>query len=397
MNDAPSVDGFRVGHGPPGTRSLDGVKARKTAHGRSRERRLGSPAVKGREIMMRGFKALRGGAHLGARLVIRLRAVGRPSLLAGTIGLLVFLAGAQAASAWHLTSVSPNSGCPGAEVAFTGSSFSGSTSSVQWKDPVGLFYTEVGTTAKVASSTKATAVVPVFLSNESRSGTVSIDRSNTVSFTYTALSSCLKGPTGATGPTGPAGVTGATGAQGPTGSQGATGPTGATGSAGVTGATGNTGATGEKGVNGSTGATGPTGAPGPEGKEGAYGATGVAGATGPTGEKGNEGGAGATGATGATGPAGPVHEVASAVEPDCALQPPATSLAISKQIAPGHCELKFPESEFERVPILMLTPINGKGGNPTFINEFHEPGFWVAEYGFEVPTLVNFDAVQEAS
>ncbi len=49
----------------------------------------------------------------------------RMSLIASTLGLLVFLGSAQAASAWHLTSVSPTTGCPGATVTFTGTSFSG--------------------------------------------------------------------------------------------------------------------------------------------------------------------------------------------------------------------------------------------------------------------------------
>lgn len=177
---------------------------------------------------MSAFKALRGvRTRSGAWLAMVLRTVRWPSLLASTLGLLVFFGSAQAASAWHLTSVSPNSACPGTEVTFTGTSFSGSSSSVQWHNSAGLFYTEVGTTAKVISSTKATAVVPLFVSTESRTGSVSIDWSNKVSFTYTALTTCLKGATGATGATGAAGATGATG---PTGEPGPTGPTGPSGS-----------------------------------------------------------------------------------------------------------------------------------------------------------------------
>jgi hypothetical protein len=229
------------------------------------------------------FKALRGpGTRSGAWVAMILRTVRRPSLLAGTMGLLVFFGSAQAASAWHLTSVSPTSGCPGTEVAFTGTSFSGSSSGVQWNNPAGLLYTEVGTTAKVISSTKATATVPLFVSTESHAGTVSIDRSNTVPFTYTALTACLKGATGATGATGPAGATG------PQGVAGATGPTGATGSNGAVGATG------------ATGPTGPAGSTGPSGAAGSNGAEGATGATGPEGPTGKEG------------PAGPTH-VASGV------------------------------------------------------------------------------------
>ncbi len=228
---------------------------------------------------MSAFKALRGlllGTRSGAWAAMVLRTVRRPSLLASTLGLLVFIGSAQAASAWHLTSVSPTSGCPGTEVAFTGTSFSGTTSSVQWNNPAALFYTEVGTAAKVTSSTKATAVVPIFLSTESHAGTVSIARSNTVSFTYTGLANCLKGATGATGPTGATGATGAQGVTGATGAQGATGPAGAIGGQGPSGPEGPTGAAGATGSQGVAGATGPTGA------------TGEPGSTGPTGPGGPE-------------------------------------------------------------------------------------------------------------
>jgi Collagen triple helix repeat (20 copies) len=197
---------------------------------------------------MSAFKAPWGlGTRSGAWVAMVLRTVRRPSLLAGTLGLLVFFGGAQAASAWHLTSVSPTSGCPGTEVTLTGTSFSGSSSSVQWNNPAALFYTEVGTTAKVISSTRATAVVPLFVTTESHTGTVSIDRSNTVAFTYTALTTCLKGATGATGATGPTGATGAVGATGATGPQGPQGPTGPTGPTGPEGPTGGTGPTGPAG------------------------------------------------------------------------------------------------------------------------------------------------------
>jgi hypothetical protein len=216
---------------------------------------------------MSAFKALRGliGTRSGAWVAISRRTVRRPSLLASTLGLLVFFGSAQVASAWHLTSVSPTSGCPGTEIALTGTAFSGSSSSVQWNDPAGLFYAEVGTTAKVTSSTKATAVVPIFLSTESHTGTLSIDRSNTVPFTYTGLANCLKGATGATGPTGATGAQGVTGA---TGAQGATGPAGATGGQGPTGPEGPAGATGGQGVGGATGPTGPTGETGSTGPGG---------------------------------------------------------------------------------------------------------------------------------
>jgi len=151
------------------------------------------------------------------------------SLVASVVGLLVFLGSAQAASAWHLTSVTPTNGCPGTEVSFTGTSFSGSTSKIQWTDPSSLLFTSQETTAKVQSSTKATGIVPLFSQTEgSGIGTVAIDKSNTVPFTFNQLQNCFKGGGGGTtGPTGPTG-------KGTTGEKGATGPTGGGGGGGST-------------------------------------------------------------------------------------------------------------------------------------------------------------------
>ena len=117
---------------------------------------------------------------------IRRRLTGRISLLASTLGLLVFFGSAQAASAWKLTSVSPNSGCPGTEVKLTGTSFSGSSANIEWKDPSAFLYTSLTNKGKVNSSTQATATVPLFLQFEgSGVGTVAIEKSNTVPFTFT--------------------------------------------------------------------------------------------------------------------------------------------------------------------------------------------------------------------
>src|SRR5271154_6431172 len=139
-----------------------------------------------------------------AKAVPRRRVTRRVGLLASMLGLLVFLGSAQAASAWHLTSVSPTSGCPGTEVAFTGTSFSGSTSRIKWTDPSSLIFTSQETTAKVTSSTKAIGIVPFFFQTEgSGVGTTAIDGSNTVVFTYSQVQNCFKGGSGLTGPTGP--------------------------------------------------------------------------------------------------------------------------------------------------------------------------------------------------
>jgi hypothetical protein len=197
----------------------------------------------------------------------------------------VFLGSAQGASGAKLTSVSPTSGCPAVEVAFTGTGFS-TTPKVVWADPSAQSntFTSVETPAKFSSSTKATALVPLFVQITGTGvGTVSLDHSNTVAFTYSSLLTCLKGATGPAGPTGK---------EGPAGKEGATGATGAKGGNGATGATG---AKGENGQNGPTGATGATGEKGEGGAKGVTGATGAQGATGPTGAD------GVTGATGATG------------------------------------------------------------------------------------------------
>ncbi len=233
---------------------------------------------------MSAFKALRG----VSRQATSVRAMRRLSLV-GTLGLLVFLGSAQAASAWRLTSVSPASGCPGTEVKLTGSSFYGSTTTAEWRDPSSLIFTSVTTTAKVISSTSATAVVPVFLQTEgSGAGTVSLNHStSSFIFSFSDFQACVTGK-GITGPTGPTGVTGVTGPEGREGpgpicersKGGCIGPTGPTGPEGKTGATGPAGA---------TGATGPTGPEGPAGKTGPAGATGATGPTGPEGPRGQEG------------------------------------------------------------------------------------------------------------
>jgi hypothetical protein len=169
-------------------------------------------------------------------------------LIAGLVALLVFLGAAQAASAAHLTSVSPTSGCPGTEVTFTGTGFKGTSTNVAWSDPSATLFTYQATSAKVSGGTKATAMVPLFVQlSGSGAGSVSINGSNIAAFTYTALQICLKGATGPAGAAGPAGATGATG------------PAGISGSNGATGATGATGPQGEPGPQGPPGATGPAG------------------------------------------------------------------------------------------------------------------------------------------
>ena len=92
---------------------------------------------------------------------------------------------------WHLTSVSPTTGCPGATIKFTGTNFSGTEAEVQWFNPGGLDGTEATTTAKVLSSTSAEAPAAGFLADNSFVGTVSINHSNTVNFTFPNPFACL--------------------------------------------------------------------------------------------------------------------------------------------------------------------------------------------------------------
>lgn len=163
-------------------------------------------------------------ACAGARAT-RLRLSARTSVLVGVIGLLVLLLGAQAASAAHLTSVAPTSGCPGTEVTFTGTAFTGAPTA-QWADPAvqAGSPTSVEGTATLLSTTKATAVVPLFVQTVGTGvGTVQLDHSNAVPFAYPSILTCLKGATGATGVQG---ATGSTGLRGAGGEKGATGTTG---------------------------------------------------------------------------------------------------------------------------------------------------------------------------
>lgn len=120
---------------------------------------------------------------------------------------------------------------------------------------------------------------------------------------------------------------------------------------------------------------------------------GPAGSAGQQGPQGPAGAAGQQGPQGPAGPAGPVHQVAGAVNADCSLQASPPTVVTSKQLAPGECQLTFPQAEFSNIPVLMLTPIGG--GNPGGISEFQNPdGTWNATYTFAQPTTVNFVASQ---
>jgi hypothetical protein len=109
--------------------------------------------------------------------------------------------------------------------------------------------------------------------------------------------------------------------------------------------------------------------------------------------------AGPTGATGPQVTAEPGPEVTGAVNPNCTLQGnPSASIVKSAQISPGVCRLTFGASDFSNVPILLLTPINGSGGNPTSIIEGRNgDGTWFAQYSFAQPTLINYVASQFTS
>jgi hypothetical protein len=63
------------------------------------------------------------------------------------------------------------------------------------------------------------------------------------------------------------------------------------------------------------------------------------------------------------------------------------------------CTITFAGSVFTDNPVLMLTPINGSGGNPTLISEGPSGGNWFASYTFasSPPPLLNFIATQRSS
>ena len=109
--------------------------------------------------------------------------------------------------------------------------------------------------------------------------------------------------------------------------------------------------------------------------------------------------AGPAGATGPQVTVGPGPEVTGAVNPNCTLQGnPSASVVTSRQVSPGVCQLTFGASDFSNVPILLMTPINGGGGNPTSIIEGRNgDGTWYAQYSFPAPTLLNFIASQLTS
>jgi hypothetical protein len=219
---------------------------------------------------MRAFKALRG--------------------ISVCVGLLVFFASAQAASANSqppdpnpvLGHVTPGSGCPETKVTLSGQKFGPSGTGKAWFSNSGAVPFAFPEPATISGENSATSMVPLFLTEtNNENGVVYLEStkgklSNSIPFKLTSLNSCFKGVTGATGPIGPTGATGATGASGASGATGVTGATGATGPAGATGSagsTGATGATGPTGANGATGATGPTGV----GEPGTTGPTGPAG------------------------------------------------------------------------------------------------------------------------
>ena len=215
-----------------------------------------------------------------------------------------------------------------------------------------------------------------------------------------------RGPQGNTGPQGNSGAAGAIGAtgQGPMGNKGATGATGqqgpkgdkgAAGATGQQGPQGDTGATGSQGPKGDAGATGPQG---PKGDTGATGSQGPKGDTGATGPQGNPGATGAPGATGPQGPPGPVNQVAGAVLANCTLQTPISGVSVTTS-GPDGCTITFVGSDFTQDPVLMLTSINGSGGNPTSIVEQFSSPNWTASYTFgsSPPPLVNFIASQLSS
>jgi hypothetical protein len=196
------------------------------------------------------------------------------------------------------------------------------------------------------------------------------------------------GAEGKEGKEGKPGKEGKEGPQGVKGEAGAEGKEGKEGKAGAEGKQGPEGPQGKEGKEGKEGTEGKEGKQGPEGKEGKQGPEGKEGKQGPEGKEGKQG------PEGKEGPPGPVHEVVGAITPGCAAEGSPTSYTVVPAGPPGSCEIRFPESEFERIPLLFLTPINADQGNPISISESKSGSTWVTTYTFATPTLLNFMAVQ---
>ena len=147
-----------------------------------------------------------GRGRAGIFAAVARRMTRRATLLAGTMGLLVFFGSAQAASAWILKTVSPEHGCPSETITFTGEHFGakGSTTTVNWIDPTAQqpsgdnLGEEVSTVGTVTvENTTATAIVPVFLQVQgSGVGSVEIGGSSYKTFTFTELQNCFRAEKG---------------------------------------------------------------------------------------------------------------------------------------------------------------------------------------------------------
>src|ERR1700719_2812706 len=87
------------------------------------------------------------------------------SLIASTFGILVFASGALAdgsRSGVTLETVTPNHGCPGETVTFTGKFGSTGTGTAMWKDTV-VVPQNFKTSATFSTTTTATSYIPIFL------------------------------------------------------------------------------------------------------------------------------------------------------------------------------------------------------------------------------------------
>ena len=83
----------------------------------------------------------------------------------------------------------------------------------------------------------------------------------------------------------------------------------------------------------------------------------------------------------------------------CQLQVPITGVTVTTN-TPDGCTITFAASDFTNTPVLILTPINAGGGNPTSIVESENTdGTWSTSYTFgsAPPALVNFIASQLSS
>src|SRR5262249_50321492 len=140
------------------------------------------------------------------------RRVGRWTLLSSLLGMFVLAGGVEASTAApFIEKVTPNHGCPGEKVTFTGSGFAVGDEAM-WKD-VSVTPNNAKTPTTFISSKEITSYIPIFLvaGTAEQNGTVKIQfnnqQSNEKAFTFTPLPEACFGKGGGGGEKGATGAT----------------------------------------------------------------------------------------------------------------------------------------------------------------------------------------------